>query len=46
MQQCHQKDFGQKNPKLDFDETVNKTKYFVKNYDFKNLSISVVFQQM
>ena len=27
--------WAKKNPKLDFEETVNKTKYFVSNYNFK-----------
>ena len=27
--------WAKKNPKLDFEETVNKTEYFVKCYDFK-----------
>ena len=37
--------WAKKNPKLDFDETVNKTKYFVKNYDFKKFIHIIVFQQ-
>ena len=27
--------WAKKNPKLDFEETVNKTKYFINNYNFK-----------
>ena len=27
--------WAKKNPKLDFEETVNKTQYFINNYNFK-----------